>query len=161
MPPRTPRMPRLDELPVPAQNEILAQRGELPQAEHPGRRKSLLERLASVGLGRREQGKDEETPPRDASGRAATARAAHRTPDAARRPIRARNPFPNTPSEPRRRGSTSTGDRLLCITRTNRISLKSQHSSADRRIDAFVRSATDDRIAAKAAAVGSLGEVAG
>ena len=64
MPPRTPRMPRLDELPVPAQNEILAQRGELPQAEHPGRRKSLLERLASVGLGRREQGKDEETPPR-------------------------------------------------------------------------------------------------
>jgi len=64
MPPRTPRMPRLEELPVPAQNEILARRGELPQAEHPGRRKSLLERLASVGLGRREPEKDEEAPPR-------------------------------------------------------------------------------------------------
>ncbi|HWS09956.1 MAG TPA: cell division protein FtsZ [Xanthobacteraceae bacterium] len=51
---RTPRMPRIDELPVPAQNEIRARRGELPPAEHPdGQRKSLLQRLASVGLGRR------------------------------------------------------------------------------------------------------------
>ena len=63
LPARAPRMPRLDELPVPAQNEIRAQRGELPQEEHPGRRKSLLERLASVGLGRREQGKEDEMPP--------------------------------------------------------------------------------------------------
>src|ERR1700683_3959059 len=45
---RTPRMPRIDELPVPAQNEIRARRGELPQAEHPeGQRKTLLQRLAS------------------------------------------------------------------------------------------------------------------
>ncbi len=57
------RMPRLEELPVPAQNEIRAWRGELPQEEHPGRRKSLLERLASVGLGRREQVREEEAPP--------------------------------------------------------------------------------------------------
>jgi len=56
------RMPRLEELPVPAQNEIRAWRGDLPQEEHPGRRKSLLERLASVGLGRREQTKEEEAP---------------------------------------------------------------------------------------------------
>jgi len=56
------RMPRLEELPVPAQNEIRAWRGELPQEEHPGRRKSLLERLASVGLGRREQAKEDEAP---------------------------------------------------------------------------------------------------
>jgi cell division protein FtsZ len=62
MPSRGPRMPRIDELPVPAQNEILARRGELTQEEHPGRRKSLLERIASVGLGRREQGKDDEAP---------------------------------------------------------------------------------------------------
>jgi cell division protein FtsZ len=61
-PSRGPRMPRIDELPVPAQNEIRARRGELPQEEHPGRRKSLLERLASVGLGRREQVKDEDVP---------------------------------------------------------------------------------------------------
>ncbi len=56
LPPRTPRMPRIDELPVPAQNEIRARRGELPAEEHPEKRRmSLLQRLASVGLGRREQ----------------------------------------------------------------------------------------------------------
>jgi cell division protein FtsZ len=62
LPSRAPRMPRIDELPVPAQNKIRAWRGDLPQEEHPGRRKSLLERLASVGLGRREQAKEEEAP---------------------------------------------------------------------------------------------------
>ena len=52
---RTPRMPRIDELPLPAQNEIRAQRGELTE-EHPEkRRKTLMQRLAAVGLGRREQ----------------------------------------------------------------------------------------------------------
>jgi len=60
---RGPRMPRIDELPVPAQNEIRARRGELPPTEHPGRRKSLLERIASVGLGRREQAKEEDEAP--------------------------------------------------------------------------------------------------
>ena len=50
---RQPRMPRIDELPLPAQNEIRAQRGELAE-EHPEqRRMSLMQRLASVGLGRR------------------------------------------------------------------------------------------------------------
>ena len=50
---RTPRMPRIDELPLPAQNEIRAQRGELA-GDHPEqRRMSLMQRLASVGLGRR------------------------------------------------------------------------------------------------------------
>ncbi len=50
---RTPRMPRIDELPVPAQNELKAQRGELDE-EHPEKRRmSLMQRLASVGLGRR------------------------------------------------------------------------------------------------------------
>jgi cell division protein FtsZ len=59
--PRTMRMPHLDELPIPAQNEIRAQRGELPPDDHPGRRKSLLERLAAVGRQLREQGgRDEE-----------------------------------------------------------------------------------------------------
>jgi cell division protein FtsZ len=52
---RAPRMPRIDELPVPAQNEIRARRGE-PEAEHPEKRRmSLLQRLAAVGLGRREE----------------------------------------------------------------------------------------------------------
>jgi cell division protein FtsZ len=52
--PRAPRMPRIDELPLPAQNEIRAQRGELVHEEHPAKRPSLLQRLAAVGLGRRE-----------------------------------------------------------------------------------------------------------
>jgi cell division protein FtsZ len=56
MPMRAPRMPRIDELPVPAQNEIRARRGEMPEEHHPEKqRMSLLQRLASVGLGRREQ----------------------------------------------------------------------------------------------------------
>ena len=50
---RTPRMPRIDELPLPAQNEIKAQRGELSEDHPEKRRMSLMQRLASVGIGRR------------------------------------------------------------------------------------------------------------
>src|SRR5215212_8545467 len=54
---RAPRMPRLDEFPLPAQNELRAQRGEPTTAEHPEKRRmGLLERLASVGLGGRREG---------------------------------------------------------------------------------------------------------
>jgi cell division protein FtsZ len=64
---RTPRMPRIDELPVPAQNEIRAKdrdlrgdlRGELPDDHPETRRMSLMQRLAAVGLGRR----DDTAPP--------------------------------------------------------------------------------------------------
>jgi cell division protein FtsZ len=57
-----PRMPRFEDLPIPAQNEIKAQRGELPAGEVPDKRRmSLLQRLASVGLGRRD---DEPAAPR-------------------------------------------------------------------------------------------------
>src|SRR5271169_1727357 len=63
MPTRGMRMPRIDELPVPAQNEIRARRGELPE-EHPEKRRtSLLQRLAAVGLGRREPEHEEEPVP--------------------------------------------------------------------------------------------------
>jgi cell division protein FtsZ len=56
---RAPRMPKFEELPVPAQNEIRQARGETEE-EHPQKaRMSLLQRLANVGLGRR----DEETEP--------------------------------------------------------------------------------------------------
>jgi cell division protein FtsZ len=59
-PARAPRMPRIDELPVPAQNEIRARRGELVQDGHPEKRhRSLLQRLASVGLGRRDDDEHE------------------------------------------------------------------------------------------------------
>ncbi|MGE0563685.1 MAG: cell division protein FtsZ [Pseudolabrys sp.] len=52
---RQPRMPRIDELPLPAQNQLNAQRGELPEAHPEKQRMSLMQRLAAVGLGRREE----------------------------------------------------------------------------------------------------------
>jgi cell division protein FtsZ len=56
---RTPRMPKFEDLPMPAQAEIRQARGEAEE-EHPQKtRLSLLQRLANVGLGRR----DEETEP--------------------------------------------------------------------------------------------------
>ncbi len=59
-PVRTPRMPRIDELPMPAQNEIRARRAEPSEPEPEKRRMSLLQRLAAVGLGRREEEPAEE-----------------------------------------------------------------------------------------------------
>jgi cell division protein FtsZ len=53
---RAPRMPRIEDLPLPAQKQIRASRGEMPEPAHPEKRRtSLLQRLASVGLGRREE----------------------------------------------------------------------------------------------------------
>ncbi len=58
-PNRPPRMPKFEDLPMPAQNEIRQARGD-GEDEHPQKsRMSLLQRLANVGLGRR----DEETEP--------------------------------------------------------------------------------------------------
>jgi cell division protein FtsZ len=58
-PARAPRMPKFEDLPMPAQNEIRQARGEVEE-EHPQKtRMSLLQRLANVGLGRR----DEESEP--------------------------------------------------------------------------------------------------
>ena len=58
-PVRAPRMPKFEDLPMPAQAEIRQARGETEE-EHPQKtRMSLLQRLANVGLGRR----DEETEP--------------------------------------------------------------------------------------------------
>jgi cell division protein FtsZ len=54
---RPARMPRVDELPVPAQNQIRASRGESDPAQD--KRRSLLQRLATVGFGR----KEEQAPP--------------------------------------------------------------------------------------------------
>jgi cell division protein FtsZ len=60
---RAPRMPRIDELPLPAQNEIRAQRGELDDDHPEKRRMTLMQRLASVGLGRRAEGDAPVAPP--------------------------------------------------------------------------------------------------
>ena len=59
---RAPRMPRIEELPIPAQNEIRAQRGEISEESPEKRRMSLLQRLAQVGLGRREEPAPEQQP---------------------------------------------------------------------------------------------------
>jgi cell division protein FtsZ len=65
-PSRAPRMPKFEELPMPAQAEIRQARGELEE-DHPQKAKlSLLQRLANVGLGRRDE---ENEPP--IAGRAA------------------------------------------------------------------------------------------
>ena len=53
-------MPKFEDLPMPAQAEIRQARGEAAEEEHPQKaRLSLLQRLANVGLGRR----DEESEP--------------------------------------------------------------------------------------------------
>ena len=58
-PTRSPRMPKFEDLPMPAQAEIRQARGEAEE-DHPQKtRLSLLQRLANVGLGRR----DEESEP--------------------------------------------------------------------------------------------------
>jgi cell division protein FtsZ len=60
-PPDTPfvrpqRMPQIDDLPLPAQNQIRARRGEGGAEPHPeAKRRSLLERLASFGISRQEE----------------------------------------------------------------------------------------------------------
>jgi cell division protein FtsZ len=62
-PTRAPRMPRVDELPLPAQNAIRASRGEQPDHAADGKKRmTLLQRLANVGIGRRD-GEDTTPPP--------------------------------------------------------------------------------------------------
>ena len=52
---RLPRMPRVDELPMPGQRQIQASRGEIEPSDESmeQKRMTLLERLAKVGIGRR------------------------------------------------------------------------------------------------------------
>jgi cell division protein FtsZ len=59
---QAPRMPRIDELPLPAQNELRAQRGEIAENQPEKQRLSLMQRLASVGLGRREDNDAQRVP---------------------------------------------------------------------------------------------------
>lgn len=53
---RAPRMPRIDELPIPAQNELRAHRGEpVENTALETKRMTLLQRLANIGMGRQEE----------------------------------------------------------------------------------------------------------
>jgi cell division protein FtsZ len=95
LPPRAPRMPRIDELPVPAQNELRARRGEAGDSHSENRPRSLLKRLASVGFGRRDQDTPEAPP---------SPRAAPVAPPLAGRPMpRPAEPRPEPVSEYARR----------------------------------------------------------
>jgi cell division protein FtsZ len=94
---RGPRMPRLDELPIPGQNQLLAQQGARPAVEHPVRRMGLLQRLATVGLGRREEAPEAADAPPPAAARA-PARPAPRPAD--RMPSRGAPPAPEARVEP-------------------------------------------------------------
>jgi cell division protein FtsZ len=52
---RAARMPRVEDLPVPAQNQLRATRGEIDTSSHDHKRMTLLQRLATVGFGRKDE----------------------------------------------------------------------------------------------------------
>jgi len=80
-PNRAARMPRIEDLPLPAQNEMRAKQGQADDhADKP--RMSLLQRLAAVGLGaRREEQAAEEPAPRPVAARPMPPRPAPRMPE--------------------------------------------------------------------------------
>jgi len=86
----------MDELPIPAQNELRAQLGEGPTGEHPEKRRmSLLQRLATVGLGRREEVAEEAEMPANRPPARPVARPSDRLPPRpAPRPPEVRGPDP-------------------------------------------------------------------
>jgi cell division protein FtsZ len=95
-------MPRIDELPVPAQKEIRARRGELHE-EHPEKRRtSLLQRLAAVGLGRRDEEEDVvPTPPKAVAPMPAMPPAPPMQQAPIERPLRPATPRQEMRAEPR------------------------------------------------------------
>ena len=61
---RAPRMPRVEDLPLPGQNQLRAAKGlARPVQPVEAKRMTLLQRLAAVGLGRREDAHEDEPPP--------------------------------------------------------------------------------------------------
>jgi cell division protein FtsZ len=97
MPVRAARMPKFEDLPMPAQNEIRQARGEAPAEQLPQKaRLSLLQRLANVGLGRR----DEETEPPIAA--RASGPAMPSVPAMQQQPAPQRPPMPQRPPQQQR-----------------------------------------------------------
>jgi cell division protein FtsZ len=88
---RSPRMPRIDELPMPAQNQIRARQGEAPDSGPEKQRLTLLQRLAQVGLGRREE-TDESHEQREHHPRPAAPAMTERAPLPPRQPARMPEP---------------------------------------------------------------------
>lgn len=83
-PVRAPRMPRIDELPMPAQNELRAHRGEpVENTALETKRMTLLQRLANIGMGRHEDAsekKAEDDQPHPVKPRGSESHAAERRP---------------------------------------------------------------------------------
>ncbi len=103
-PSRAPRMPKFEDLPMPAQNEIRQARGEADD-EHPQKtRMSLLQRLANVGLGRR----DEDTEPPIAA-RASGPPMSPMPPPSERRPQRSDEPVSEYARRPAPQGLDAHG----------------------------------------------------
>jgi cell division protein FtsZ len=103
-PSRAPRMPKFEDLPMPAQNEIRQARGEADD-EHPQKtRMSLLQRLANVGLGRR----DEDTEPPIAA-RASGPPMSSMPPAPERRPQRSDDPVSEYARRPATQGLDAHG----------------------------------------------------
>jgi cell division protein FtsZ len=103
-PSRAPRMPKFEDLPMPAQNEIRQARGEADD-EHPQKtRMSLLQRLANVGLGRR----DEDTEPPIAA-RASGPPMSPMPPPPERRPQRSDDPVSEYARRPAPQGLDAHG----------------------------------------------------
>jgi cell division protein FtsZ len=83
------QMPRIEDLPLPVQNQVRMQQGDAAGPEHPEKRRmGLLQRLASVGLGRRDQAEESETQ-------------ASSAPRPAMRPLAPRAPMPEPRPMPR------------------------------------------------------------
>jgi cell division protein FtsZ len=55
-------MPRIEDLPLPGQNQLRARQGEVVETGPEKQRMSLLQRLAQVGLGRRDDSETHEAP---------------------------------------------------------------------------------------------------
>src|SRR5262249_31031212 len=90
-------MPQIDELPLPAQNELRARRGEAPPREHPEKRRmGLLQRLAAVGLGRRDEPEEPEPANVRQAKRPIQAASEQHTPES-----RPQRPMPPRPPESR------------------------------------------------------------
>jgi cell division protein FtsZ len=73
---RPTRMPRVEDLPLPAQNQLRATRGDSDAASHDHKRMTLLQRLATVGFGR----KDDTPAPAQPAEKPAAPRAAGEAP---------------------------------------------------------------------------------
>ena len=112
-PSRAPRMPKFEDLPMPAQAEIRQARGETEE-EHPQKtRLSLLQRLANVGLGRRDEESEPPIAARAAGPGDAAAAGTQARPDASPSRSRPMRRCPNTPSGRPRRDWTPMAARPL------------------------------------------------